>query len=472
MKHIFSTLRTLSDGEMQLIHDTSLRILSEIGIQTPNAEMLALLSEMGCKIDDQSQVAFYPRTLIESMIADCRRDAGPQNGEVVLRPITAGISTEVFLIDYMSRAKRLGTMDDIKKGIVLLDAMEHFPTADAVVVPSDVPAEASDLLTYRTLFGYSKKRAGTYILNPDMAPFIIEMAKLMGVKVGFLLDTVSPLKVRKESLDAAITFARQRMPIGFCSMVTSLGSAPVTPAGAMAVQNAEHLAGMVMLRALGQEAHGYPAVIHPCDPSTLICSFGAPSFGRTAVAGAQMARFYGLEPSGNIALTDALLPDFQCGFEKGLSVAMGGMAGLRGIGGQGIVGADQGNSFEQIVLDNEWIGAYNSAIRGVEVTEETIGYEAIARVGRSGTYLSDDHTMDHLRQEVWPSRLFLREPWDSAIGAGKPDLLARAHERVETLSAGYRNLPPVVSASKQDELNRITRAGLARAGFGDLRLPE
>jgi trimethylamine:corrinoid methyltransferase-like protein len=48
MNKIHASARVLSDGETEMIHGYSLRILDEIGIHTPNGEMLALLDKAGC----------------------------------------------------------------------------------------------------------------------------------------------------------------------------------------------------------------------------------------------------------------------------------------------------------------------------------------------------------------------------------------------------------------------------------------
>lgn len=463
MRQIETCLRVLSEDEMQLLHRTSLKILSDIGIHTPNRRMLDLLRAAGCRVDGESQVVRYPVEFIEEMVGELRaRKLVPDQQKI--GPMTAGVSTEIFLVDYLHKTRRPGTLDDIKKGIALLERLRHFPSADAIVVPSDVPPDCSDLMTYQLLYTYQTKPGGTYILNVEAAPAIIELAQLLGRRVCYLLDTVSPLKVRKESLETAVCFAERGMPVTFCSMVTAMGSAPVTMAGAMAIQNAEYLAGIAMLRALGQQVDSFPGMVHPMDGSSLICSFGAPSIARSSVACAQMARFYGLNPSGNIALTDALMPDFQCGFEKALSLAFGACAGLHGVGGQGIVGADQGNSFEQLVIDDEWLDAYNQALCGVEVNEETLAYEVIERIGFNGSYLSDEHTLEHFRDEAWRSRLFRRQPWD--IPAKRPSLLKRAHDAVEELTLGYSGREPVVSPSVKDDIDRITEEGLKRIRHG------
>jgi len=84
-----------------------------------------------------------------------------------------------------------------------------------------------------------------------------------------------------------------------------------------------------------------------------LCSFGSPNQVLLGLASIQLGHHYGFDVTVNSALTDACLPDFQGGFEKGTSAIVALLAGADGIGAQGIVGADQGTSFEQLVIDNE-----------------------------------------------------------------------------------------------------------------------
>ena len=71
---------------------------------------------------------------------------------------------------------------------------------------------------------------------------------------------------------------------------------------------------------------------------------------------AQLGRRYGLPVGLNVGLTDSLLPDGQSGLEKGVTLAMGALAGADIFGHLGICGADQGASLAMLVMQHELIG--------------------------------------------------------------------------------------------------------------------
>jgi trimethylamine--corrinoid protein Co-methyltransferase len=190
------------------------------------------------------------------------------------------------------------------------------------------------------------------------------------------------------------------------------------------------------------------------DPSTLLCSFGSPSQALIGIATAQMARYYRIPGGSNSGLTDALLPDFQGGFEKAANAIFSCLAGTVGIGCQGIAGADQGFSFEQLLLDAEWIDAYNYIVAGFDVTEETMAQELIESLGIGGVFMAEEHTVAHLRDSWWPSRIFSRQSFDVWKSRGAGDLIARSHGLVEEHTAGYRSMEPVVEGPVLDLLER------------------
>ena len=47
--------RVLSDDQIQKVHETSLRILGEVGVQLPHEELLGRFADAGASVDHESQ---------------------------------------------------------------------------------------------------------------------------------------------------------------------------------------------------------------------------------------------------------------------------------------------------------------------------------------------------------------------------------------------------------------------------------
>jgi len=457
MRHLVSQLAVLDSPEIESIHDASLRILARTGIKVPHAATLRICAEFGAEVDHRTCIVRIPAPVMERTLARLRAAAELPVSDNRACPLEGWISTQVYVADYPSNTRRLGVLDDVKKGITLVQRLRNLPYANAVVIPSDVPPLLTDVVSFQLIYSYSQKPGGTFVLTPSSARHILNMADVMGRSIRFLLDTVSPLQFQEKSLEIATLFAQARQPIGISAMVMAGGSGPVTLAGTLALENAETLACAFLVHALTSGAPRYTAIPHSLDLRTMLCSFGSPNQALLAVAVAQLARRYGLVPECNAGLTDSLRPDFQAGFEKGFTGAIAALAGARAIGAQGLAGADQGFSFEQLVLDNEWLDTYNYVVQGIAAGAEELAEEVIASVGIGGSYLGEDHTAHHARQAYLHSKIFNRYGWDAWQKRGAKDSLVKAAEFVEMATTGYDRMDPVCTPAEYESLNRIAQ---------------
>jgi trimethylamine--corrinoid protein Co-methyltransferase len=465
MQRIQVQLEVLSAEEIQAIHASSLRILAETGIRVPHEECLHRLRQAGAVVEEHSGVARIPSALLEDMIRQIQtasRERRPQNQPARLEGV---ISTQLYLVDYQTRTRRLGLLDDILKGIALVQHLRNFPTANAVVVPSDVPSQLAEVVAVQMIYSYSRKPGCTYVLTPFSARHVIRMAEVVSQPVWFLLDPVSPLQFRRENLEIAAMFAQAGQPLYAGSMVMAGATGPVTLAGTLALENAELLASLFLIFLLtGSPSHRvYNSGPHSVDPATMLCSFGSPNQALLGIGMAQLGRHYGLDCVANAGLTDSLLPDFQAGLEKSATAIFGLLAGLEKIGCQGLVGADQGFSFEQLALDNEWMEYCNYILGGIEVSEQSIAADLIEQIGIGGNFLAEEHTARHCRRSSFQSKILNRQGWEAWLGQGAREALERAHDYVESVIGNYRTPDPACTPEQFAELNRL--ANLAKAAL-------
>jgi trimethylamine--corrinoid protein Co-methyltransferase len=461
MKQIRSSVEVLSAVEIESVHAAALRILEKTGFRVHHPAVLELCRERGALVDES--LVRLSETTAQETAGAMRAELTTRNAALPPRKFEGMISTQVFVVDYATAARREGTLGDVKKGIALAAKLENFPIANTVVVPADVPAPVTDVVAFQQVYTYSPKPGGTYVLTPESGRHILELAAIAGRQVHCFFEPVTPLTFRRESLELALLFAARDMPFYIGPMLMGGSTAPVTPAGIMALHCAEIIASAFLIRALtGKfDLRLYNSGPHMVDPRSMICSFGSPNQALLGVAVSQMERFYGLEPACNAGLTDALVPDFQAGFEKASSAAFAFLAGARGLGCQGLVGADQGFSFEQLVLDNEWLSALNHVLRGFDVNEETLAVELIDAIGPAGNFLAEEHTARHMRPGYFASKVFHRDDWENWLKKGSRDAASRARDEVERLTAGYREAPPVCSAEQAREMERIVEAAYA-----------
>jgi trimethylamine--corrinoid protein Co-methyltransferase len=115
----------------------------------------------------------------------------------------------------------------------------------------------------------------------------------------------------------------------------------------------------------------------------------------------------------------------------------------------GILGSTLAFSYEKFVLDDELCGAVRRYQRGLNIAPETLAADVIVRVGSSGDYLTDTHTLEHFRDEAWLPQVSDRAGLVAWMAAGRPDALTRARQRWKRLLAGHEDPPMDTTVAKQ-----------------------
>ena len=341
MKQIISKIEILSQDEIKQIHEATLEVLATTGCRLPHPKILDMLEARGARVDRDTSIARLPRSLVETALRETRPTLEENTPHPFRRwPYRAHPGNEATIIDYQAASRRQGTTEDVIKGIVLCNELPYVAGVMPLVTPSDVPAYMGDLYGYSLCTLYSKKPYGVYILSPESARQIIHIWECVRNEpsrtgfppyVGYLLEPNGCLSFDRLSLEMAMIFAEAGHGISVGPMAMAGLDAPVTLAGTMVMQNAYNLAGIVFTWLLGKGC-GWSGSAHTVDMRSMLCSFGSPNQVLIGLAALQLGRYYGYEAFVNSGLTDACAPDFQSGFEKGMTGMVALLAGASGIG--------------------------------------------------------------------------------------------------------------------------------------------
>jgi len=456
MKYIQATIEVLNPEEEQMVHDASMTILNQIGIHMPEKRVLERFKVAGAQVDWDMQIVRIPEKLVWAVLENVREADSGTAEQRAISALEITLTPQPFITDYPGKTRRNGILEDVVKGVLISNRMRYLKEADPIVVPGDVPAPVSDLYSYKALYQYANKPGNAYINSEWSAAYLFEMAATLNQNVKYLIEPVSPLRFTEEHLRLAWLFAEHGQVISIGPMVIAGLSGPVTLAGTLAIQNAEILASIVLVYLLRANCcYRYSGGALTMDMRTTLCSFGSPNQALLVLAEKQMARRYRLPCLGALALSDSNFPDFQAGFEKGSSVAISALAGVKWVGNQGHVGADQAASLEQMVIDDEWADHLNYLLRGFEVTEDTLALDVIREVGIGGSFISTEHAGRHARSNYWKSDLFSRVSWESWTREGNTTIYDRANAKVKKILSEDYPPAPRISEDLVKELDRI-----------------
>ena len=452
-------VKILSDAEIQTIHNAGLSVLKKTGIMIHHDGILKLVAEAGAKVDKDSKIAH----LSEQLVMDCIAKAKKQyilHGRDVQCTARFGYGDLVLMsspgqygwVDSQTGRFRSATIQDARDAICLGDALPNITIVGSMAQPEEVSETYREVFLTAELVKGTCKPTRTWVFNRRTARYVLEIYRTIAGGEAALrehpmteafLEPISPLQLPHDGLDAMIEFIQAGQPVNIGPMAMASGTAPATLAGTLAQENAEILAAIVISQLLQPGTPvTYGGIPHIMDPATGICSFGSPEQMLMATACVQMGRFYGFPVYINVGLTDAKVLDIQAGIEKGSSMMLGALAGADTFGHAGICGTDHGASLVWLAIDDELMAYVKRIVHGFEVNTETIATEVVDTVGPAGTFLAEEHTVRHFRDQLWlPGKAWTRASWDAWEKEGRNSMADRIQKKVEHITATHKVKP-------------------------------
>ena len=145
--------------------------------------------------------------------------------------------------------------------------------------------------------------------------------------------------------------------------------------------------------------------------------------------------------------------DAQIGHEKTLTGLMPSLAKTSLIYGMGMIDMGMAVSYEQLLMDAEFVRMFKRAEQGIEVNEDTIALDVIAAVGPAGNYLGQRHTLRHMRREISTAKLIDRKSYSLWEKEGSLDIVQRANKEARRILAEHK--PEPLDPEIIEKINRI-----------------
>jgi trimethylamine--corrinoid protein Co-methyltransferase len=462
-------LQFLSNEEIQIIHQSALEILSSIGMRLPHPEALDLMRQNGADTGDENVVRI-PTRLVEAAI-----ESVPKRKEVTLfgrdpkhdvtfekhDPGLACMTMAVNVIDPHSRQKRPATNDDLAALTRMADQLENVRVNGGLVTPQEVPGDFNDWYTWATTIKNTTKHITGGMLG---ARCVRDAAKMGAIALGdeklfrerpFISGwvlTLPPFAIDTESLEALMEMSRWKIPVMLSSGPILGTSSPVTIAGTIAQAHAEILAGIVVAQLVNPGAPIiYTSFARGMDMKSGNVSMACPEFGILKVALAQMGQYLNLPIRMPSMLRDSKVLDAQAGFETGMIATVTGLMADLMDGMQ--LDMDLVVDFPDLVFCDDCMAAVRRMTAKLVVDDDTLAMETMKAVGPGGTFLSQDHTFQHFRTELWMPKLFERRNWDLWENDGALDIFKVAEGKtLEMLSADPE---PLLPGEVQDQIDEV-----------------
>ncbi|MEM6657295.1 MAG: trimethylamine methyltransferase family protein [Pseudomonadota bacterium] len=413
--------KPLADAEIALIHDTALCLLETLGMGNVPDRLRQDLLAAGAAEGQKDRVIF-PRSLVETGIGTAAKSF-VLHGRDESRSIRVGDDRVFFgtggaavqTLDLKTGLYRPSTLVDLHDFTRLQDRLDNVSWFTRCCVATDVPDILDlDVNTVYALVKNTTKPVATSFTLADHVTPIVDMLDIVAGGPGqfaqrpflkaHISPVISPLRYGEDAVDVVYECIRNNIPMSCITAAQAGATAPATLAGFLAQSLAETLASLVMVNTIQP---GFPMVFSnwPFIVDLRTGSFAGGS-GETAIlnaASAQIINWLGL-PSGVAAsMTDAKAIDAQYGMEKGMTSLAAALAGGNLIyESSGMTASLLGASFEGFILDNEMHSHTYRALRGIEVTHENLGFDAICQsVLGDGHFLGSAHTYAAMERDYF-----------------------------------------------------------------------
>ena len=439
------------------IHQTALRILAEIGLSGATDRCIETVSAAGGSVSDAGRLLF-PAEMVEQVLETAGRgfklygqlpeyDLDPSGTRIHLG--TSGAA--VHIVDSATGAVRDSTLADLHDMARLAQALPNIHMFQRTVVARDIyDTHAMELNTAYACAAGTAKPIGTSCTSADTMRAAIKMFHMIaGGEVAWRARpfccvstcfVVPPLTFAEEALGIIECAAETGTPLKLVSAGQAGATSPAPLAGAVAQQTAEVLAGLVYVNLLNP---GHPALFGALpfvsDLRTGAMSGGSAEQGVLMAACAQMAQYYGIPCAVSAGMTDSKMPDFQAGYEKGITELLSALAGANLIyEAAGMYGSLLAASKESCVLDNDLIGSVLRATRGFQISDDALAFDVIRDVCLNGPghFLGSGQTLQRMQRDYYYPDLADRSTPQAWADAGAPSALDAAHMRANAILAG------------------------------------
>ncbi|MEZ5831023.1 MAG: trimethylamine methyltransferase family protein [Dongiaceae bacterium] len=464
----YRPIEVLTDEQIERIHDASMRILEEFGIEFLDGQARERAVAKGAELVSGTQRLRFDRNLVAEYVSKAPAQF-TLHARVPERNLTFGANHVNFgsvasapNVSDLDNGRRPGNFTDYCNLLRLVQSLNVVQFIGGYPVePADIPPSTRHLDAHYAAITLTDRIWHPYSLGRERILDAVEMICIArGVSkeqlarepsLFSIVNSNSPLRLDIPMLQGLMAMAEHGQPVVLTPFTLSGAMAPATIAGALALQNAEALAGICFIQMINP---GVPCVYggftSNVDMKTGAPAFGTPEYTRAAMAGGQLARRYKLPyRSSNACAANAV--DAQAAYESEMSLwgAVMGHANLV-LHSAGWMEGGLVASFEKMVVDAEMIQGMTEFMRPLEVNDDTLAVDAIKEVGPGGHFFGSAHTLARYETAFYAPMVSDWRNFETWRLAGAVEAAQHANAIWKQLLADY--VPPPLDPAVDDAL--------------------
>jgi trimethylamine--corrinoid protein Co-methyltransferase len=474
----YDPIRVLSDDQVEAIHQAALGVLASQGLRVLDDRARGLYRGAGATVVED-MVRLDPGLVAERLATvPSRFTLAARNPMKSLRfggqdLVFSSVGGPAYMMDLVG-GRRTGTfaeMCDFLKLIQVLNVVQQ--EGGGPFEPLDLPAHTRHLDIYRAQIGILDKSWQTQTLGHARTMDGIEMAAIaFGIPVQDLhrtpilmgiINTNSPRQLDIPMAEGLIALAEHGQVNVITPFTLAGAMAPVTLAGALVMQHAEAMAGIVLTQIVRPGVPVmYGGFTSNVDMKSGAPAFGTPEYAKAAQASGQLARHVGVPfRSSNVTAANAV--DAQAAWESQMALwgsIMGGAHLIEHAAGWMHGGLTA--SFEKLIIDAEMLQMMQAYLTPIDTTPAALAAETIAEVGPGGHFFGTAHTMERYETAFNAPLVANWDSWTTWVERGSVDAATRAAQLWPQLLAGYE--APPLDPAKAEALDDYVARRKAEGG--------
>jgi len=455
--------KPLTEESISRVHQTTMRIIEEIGFEVNSKIALEIFEQAGAWVDHEKRRVRLPQDKVMELIriapSEVRLCGQDEKHDILLggNRVYAGTGgTALYIYDNDTARKRLATLGDLKNIAKLVDQLDNIHLFMLPTYPSELPVEQVDINRFFVGLDNTTKHimGGVYTLDGvkqaiRMAEMVAGSAEALRQRplISMVTCSISPMKMDGKYGDLVVAIAQTGIPLVCPAEPLCGATSPVTLAGNLVIQTVDSLMGVILTQIVNP---GTPVIFGSVATSTDLRDLrylaGSVETGLLNAAGAQMSQFYQLPFYATGGMSDSKVLDAQSGYESAITNLLCALAGSNFIhDAAGFIEFALTMSYEKLVIDNDILGMVMRAVEGIRVDDETLAFDLIQQVGPGGNFITAKHTRHFMRSEHYVPSLSDRSSREDWEAAGHKTTSEKAAETVrEILSTPGYQLPDEV----------------------------
>jgi trimethylamine--corrinoid protein Co-methyltransferase len=445
MQRLRPKISLMTSAHINRVHDQSLHVLASVGLEIESETAVSLFAGAGAEVDGR-------RVRIPGDLVQWALDAAPSSVEIYDRLGNPGFTigdgaAARFGIGVTALKYQDPSTDELhpfqrhhmEKMVLLGQALPSFDVVSTVGIIQDIGPETADLYATLEMVANTTKPLAILVSREASYGAVLDLLEALCGDLAarpFVVpyfNPVTPLIINRGTIDKMRATVDRGLPFMYSNYGMAGATTPITPAGILAMLNAELLAGLVLSQLFKQ---GTPVIL-----GTLPAFFDMRGMGNfydpisyvLNLACAEMMAFYRLPHCGTggsgmgwgadlIAAGNHWVNHLtSCLGKIGLAPFIGDNLGAVGFSPALAVYAD------------EVIAQARRFASGFDIDSASFALEDVSQVGPGGNFLMAASTLEHFRTAYFESSIFpnlTAEAWDQE---GCPKADAKLRERTRQL---------------------------------------